>query len=142
MSVDSTIPLVKAVPNVPTSSIWRLAGAMVGVWLFVGVAVGIGISKPNAGPIGYFAGALAGMIVLAPIGFALGAIGGRWNESLIGAAVGQVVGLCVGFAGNWMEPKMLSAIGLIYGALLGATAIGLFYRLPRWLFKGRLLRAR
>ena len=82
------------------------------------------------------------MIILTPIGFLLGLIGGRWNESLIGAAVGQLVGLGVGLAGAWIEPKMLSTIGLVYGALFGATAIGLFYRLPRLLLSKRLVRAR
>jgi hypothetical protein len=142
MSVEATvaaIPMVKAVPEV---RIWRRAAAMVGIWLFFGIVVGLSITKPNAGVMVYVAGAIAGMIVLSPIGFLLGLLGGRWNESLIGAAVGQVVGFCVGLIGKWMEPNLLATIGLIYGALLGATAIGLFYRLPRWLLKARQFRVR
>ena len=122
MSIDANVAAIPMVKAVPAISMWRRAAAMVGIWLFFGVMVGISINKPDAGIVGYTAGAIAGMIVLAPIGFLLGMIGGRWNESLFGAAVGQLVGFGVGLAGQWMEPNLLATIGLIYGALLGATA--------------------
>jgi hypothetical protein len=103
------------------------------VWLTFGVVVGAGVAQPGNGALGLVAGIVAGVSVLLPVGLVLGLTGGRATETLIGGAAGQLSGFAASALGGWGNPTLMATAGLIYGALAGATFVGVCYRLPRFL---------
>ena len=102
------------------------------LWAAFGVLVGVGTTPAGEGWIGPVAGAIAGVIVLAPIGMILGLFGARRVETSACAAGGLCVGGIAGLATSG-DPIFLASSGLIFGGLLGATVVAVFYRLPRLL---------
>jgi hypothetical protein len=80
-----------------------------------------------------FAWSAAGATVLGTPGLVLGLVGGRWTEALIGGAGGQLAGVPANLLGRWGAPPLVAAVGLIYGGLAGASFLGVFYRLLRFL---------
>jgi hypothetical protein len=108
------------------------AARMTLLWLAFGILVGTGTTPPSEGWIGSIAGALAGIIVLAPVGMVLGLCGARRTESMAGGAGGLCLGALAGLVVSG-EAGPLAWTGLIFGGLLGATFVAVFYRLPRLL---------
>lgn len=103
---------------------------MVVVWGVIGSAVGV-LTAQTPGPIGIIAGVIAGVIVLAPVGAVLALAGGRARDSLIGAGAG--LALAYGLAGLGAAPSTPVSVvpfGILAGALIGATVVTAFYRLP------------
>jgi hypothetical protein len=94
-----------------------------------GAMVGILLAPP--GPIGLVAGGLAGLVVLMPLGMVLGMAGGRWQEMLWCGAIGLALGILAGAVGDPARIRLFAAIGLVYGAIVGATFVTVFFRLPR-----------
>jgi hypothetical protein len=113
----------------------RRVGYMALLWLVIGAVVGASVVRPGTGTPNLLAGVVAGMIVLGSLGILLGLIGGRWNEAAVGAASGQSIGLIAGVLGVTGGPVLLTTTGLIFGALVGSTIVGVFYRLPRLIFR-------
>ena len=111
------------------SALKRLPGMLV-VWGAIGVAVGV-LTTQTPGPIGIVAGIIAGMIVITPLGPLLTLMGGRARESMLGAVLGVVV---VPALARLVELPVtsvsLAPFGLVLGALVGATVVTAFYRLP------------
>ena len=98
-----------------------------------GAIVGIVMAPP--GLVGLAAGGIAGLVVLTPLGLFLGLIGGRWPETfwcgLIGLGLGPLWRRAVATPHRW---DSCAAMGLISGAIVGATFVSFFYRLPRLVF--------
>jgi hypothetical protein len=116
-------------------SLWQFGRRVLAtafVWTGFGLVVGVLIAPP--GPIGAVAGCIAGMIVLTPLGVLLGLIGGRWKETLLCGLVGFVLGTTGGAWGDAARTGYFAAAGLVYGGVVGATFVSLFYRLPRLVF--------
>ena len=115
---------------------WRVLD-MTLLWIVFGTIVGLGLAGPGNGPIGLVAFVMAGWIVMTPMGAVLGLLGGRWQES----AFTGLAGLCLAQIFAWMfasqQIVMFSNVGLIYGGIVGATFLGMFYRLPLW-FIGKI----
>jgi hypothetical protein len=61
------------------------------------------------------------MIVCLPFGVFLGLIGGQWRESLVGGVAGLTLGVGVGVASGVSELMAAGNVGLVGGALVGAT---------------------
>lgn len=101
------------------------------VWVGMGVVLGL-LAGTGTGFIGFAAAVSAGVILLGPLGLVLALTGAKWNECLTGATVGMVLGVAVSLLLGRPEPNRGGAVGLICGGLFGATAINLFYRLPRY----------
>lgn len=108
---------------------WRVLD-MTLLWAGFGIAIGPGSAPPGSNWIGLIAGIIAGLIILPPLGALLGLCGGRWKESLIGGTIGAALALTGGLIQGTDRLPMVGNVGLIYGGLLGATFLGLFYRLP------------
>jgi len=110
----------------------RHARNMTLLWLAFGVVVGACLTPPGGGWVGLVSGAIAGMIVLPPIGLLLGMLGARWQETLACAFAGLLLGALAGTAGAGAVGHA-SALGLVFGGMVGATFLAFFYRLPRLL---------
>jgi len=128
--------------NMPTENdsrdTWRSRiGPMAILWVGIGIAAGCGLAQPSDGIAGLVAGIVAGVVVLVPVGLLLSLLGARWRESLIVGAIGQLFGLVASNFVASSSPRLLASQGLIFGALLGSTAVGFFYRLPRLIFGRR-----
>ena len=70
---------------------------------------------------GGVAGALLGVSELASLGVASALIGGRPQETIYGAIGGFLGGLAVGIAGGGAPVVLLANVGLLVGAIVGAT---------------------
>jgi hypothetical protein len=104
---------------------------MLGVWGLIGSAVGV-LTAQTPGPVGIVAGIIAGMIVFTPIGAVLTLAGARARDSLFGAVLGLVLAsVLAGFGTAPVLPVSVVPFGLLFGALVGATVVTAFYRLPR-----------
>ena len=109
----------------------RMPG-MIAVWLGFGVLLGF-VSPAGTGPIGVAAGATAGVIVLTPMGVMLALLGGRWRETLAGGLLGLLIVPHVASVPG-LTPRLMNAFGLIFGGIVGATAVTALYRFPRLLW--------
>src|SRR5262245_12432236 len=94
---------------------------MVCFWLGLGAFVGILSAPPNGGPIGFVAGAVAGMIVLPWFGAPLGLLGGRWQESLLGSGCGLLSGILVAYFNGSPQRASTASLFLLFGAIVGAA---------------------
>ena len=112
------------------AAVWRLPGMLV-VWGLIGSAVGV-LTAQAPGPIGIIAGLIAGVIVLTPVGAVLTLTGGRARDSLVGAGVGLVLAFVLaGFGAAPVGSVAVVPFGILAGALIGATVVTAFYRLPQ-----------
>jgi hypothetical protein len=91
------------------------------LWLAFGPVVGVLSSPLEEGFARIVAGVIAGMIVCLPFGVFLGLIGGQWRESLVGGVAGLTLGVGVGVASGVSELMAAGNVGLVGGALVGAT---------------------
>ena len=105
-------------------------------WMLMGLLLGM-VAGRGSGLIGFVAALTAGAVVLTPVGLLLGLIGARASESLIGGILGLAVGVGAALLLGQPNPRDLAAAGLTTGAVIGATVVAAFYRLPR-LIAGRL----
>src|SRR5262245_20735733 len=106
---------------------------MAAVWLVFGSAVGM-LTAPKPDTIGVVAGVIAGVVVLVPVGLALACVGGRGRDSAAGDLLGlTVVPAAWHLAALPLSPAWAAPFGLLFGGIVGATAVGVFYRLPRLL---------
>ena len=92
------------------------------LWLGFGIVVGVISAPPEGGIIGMIAGAVAGMILFPFLGAFLGLIGGQWRETLLGGIAGLAMGFSLGVAGG-LQPLPVANVGLVGGALVGATFV-------------------
>jgi hypothetical protein len=111
-------------------SVFRRAVSMTLSWMLMGVMLGL-LGTRGSGVIGLAASLTAGVILMTTAGLLLSATGGRWDESLVGGMLGMVFGVSVAFIMGRSDPRESIALGLTSGAFLGATAVTVFYRLPR-----------
>jgi hypothetical protein len=91
------------------------------LWLGFGIVVGAASALPDGDAIRIVSGIIAGMIVLPVIGALLGLIGGRWRETLIGGGAGLIVALGLGLATGQSALFAVTNVGLVSGAIVGAT---------------------
>lgn len=91
------------------------------LWLGIGIAVGILSAPPERGIVGMIAGAIAGIIVMPFMGAFLGLIGGQWRETLLGGLAGLILGFGLGIASGVPELRPAANVGLVGGAIVGAT---------------------
>jgi hypothetical protein len=104
---------------------------MLVVWGLIGSAVGL-LTTPASGSVGVVAGIIAGLVVLTPVGVMLTLAGGRARDSLGGAGLGLALAFgSVGLGAGPAVPVAVVPFGLLAGALVGATVVTAFYRLPR-----------
>jgi hypothetical protein len=110
---------------------WRRVLGMAAVWLVFGAAVGV-LTAPKPDAIGVVAGVIAGVVVLLPLGLVLTCVGGRGRDSTAGGLLGLIVVPAVWhLAALPLPPAWAAPFGLLFGGIVGATAVGVFYRLPR-----------
>lgn len=91
------------------------------LWLTFGIVVGAASALPDGDVIRIISGIIAGMIILPVFGALLGLLGGRWRETLAGGVAGAIVGFGVGVATGQAEILALANVGLVGGAIVGAT---------------------
>ena len=91
------------------------------LWLGFGVFVGVLSAPPGGGALAIVSGAIAGMIVLPFMGAFLGLIGGNWRETLLGGITGLIVGAYVDLMNGQLELLSIAKVGLVGGAIIGAT---------------------
>jgi hypothetical protein len=95
------------------------------LWAGFGLVVGVSTTPLDRGTLAMVSGALAGLIVLPPLGVVLGLLGGQVKETQAGALLGLC---CLGGAG-WLigsaNVLYLANLGLLTGAMAGATVFGL-----------------
>ena len=91
------------------------------LWFGLGIVVGILSAPPERGIVGMVAGAIAGIIVLPFMGVFLGLIGGQWRETLLGGLAGLILSFGIGVASGVPELRPVANVGLVGGALVGAT---------------------
>jgi hypothetical protein len=91
------------------------------LWLAFGPVVGVLSSPLEEGFTRMVAGVIAGVIVCVPFGVLLGLIGGQWRESLVGGMAGLTLGLSVGMASGFSQLMAAGNVGLVGGAMVGAT---------------------
>jgi hypothetical protein len=91
------------------------------LWRGFAAFVGPGSMPPGLGASGVVSGLIAGVIVLAPVGVAMGLIGGGWKAALCGGAGGLALGAAAGWLGGEPNPLTRAAVGLVAGAVVGAT---------------------
>jgi hypothetical protein len=91
------------------------------LWLAFGPVVGVLSSPLEEGIIRIVAGMIAGVIVCVPCGVLMGLIGGQWRESLVGGVAGLTLGLSVGMVTGFSELMAAGNVGLVGGAMVGAT---------------------
>lgn len=134
-SADATRP--DTIPTQPAfrNMLRRLVG-MLAVWVGIGVVLGL-LAGHGTGLIALAASLTAGIIVMVPVGVLLTLVGGRRDESLSGGVIGLIGGAAVGVIARQTDPRQFAVLGMVCGALLGATVIAAFYRLPR-LIRSRL----
>jgi hypothetical protein len=109
----------------PSSDVWRSLArrvvSMLLLWLALGAVVGVLSAPPGGGPIGFLAGAVAGMIVLPVLGVAFGVLGGHWRATLLGASCGLVSGCAAALVVGSTRLGLSASLCLIVGACAGAT---------------------
>jgi hypothetical protein len=116
-------------PSALRSALGRLP-AMALTWLLMGLMLGL-LAGRGSGPTGLAAALTAGALVMMPVGLVLTALGARWDESLAGGTLGMLLGLGAAYLAGRPDLRGAAALGLASGAFVGATALTLFYRLPR-----------
>jgi hypothetical protein len=111
--------------QVPSVLSWRSTALAVLqmslLWLAFGVVVGAVSALPDGDAIGIVSGIIAGMIVLPVVGALLGLIGGRWRETLVGGVAGLILAFSLGLATGQSELLAVTNVGLVGGAIVGAT---------------------
>src|SRR5205823_2792183 len=100
---------------------WTRVMPMTLLWLALGALVGVLGAPPERGILGMVASAIGGMIVLPFMGAVLGLIGGKWRETLVGGVAGLILGAGVGVATAQPEFLSVANVGLLGGAMVGAT---------------------
>ena len=95
--------------------------SMTVLWVGFGIMVGIFSSPPDGGVIRMISGAVAGVIIFPFIGVFLGLIGGQWQPTLAGGVAGLILSLSLGLASGIPELLPTANVGLVSGALVGAT---------------------
>ena len=124
---DQRLSLPALAPPKP----WRRAVHMMLVWMLLGVAVGIGAAPANAGMVRMISGAIAGMIVMSVVGAIVGLVGGKVWESFVGALCGVLTGVIAGVISGQPNIGFKANVGLIVGAIAGATLPAIFARFKR-----------
>jgi hypothetical protein len=104
------------------------------LWLGFGIVVGAASALPDGDAIRIISGIIAGMIILPVFGALLGLLGGRWRETLAGGIAGAIVGFSVGAATGQTEILALANVGLVGGAIVGATFLSFANHFRRALF--------
>ena len=107
---------------------WARARKMMLAWLAVGAAVGIGTAGHSGNAIAIISGLLAGVIVMLPVGVLLALLGGAAKETLIGALLGAVMGAAIGALNDHTQMMAAANVGLLGGAWVGATFVGMYRR--------------
>ena len=100
-------------------------------WMFFGVAVGISATPTDADMVRLISGAIAGMIVMSVLGSIVGLVGGRVKWSIIGAFCGVATGVIAGVISGQPNIGLKANVGLIVGAIAGATLPAIFARRKR-----------
>lgn len=115
-----------------TRQILKHAALAALIWSLLGVMVGICIA-PELTPIPLAANIIAGTIVLTPVGIALSLFRSKWQEVVIGSILGFTGGILLALTRS--EPcGYMAAVGIIFGGMVGATAIPVLWRFPRLVF--------
>jgi hypothetical protein len=110
-----------SLPLLPQQSMGKRVKDMTLLWAFFGVGVGIATMSPGGGVISVSAGVIAGLIVLTPLGVLLGLMGGQAPLALLGGVCGAGLGGLLGMVTARAGALYIASIGLIGGALAGAT---------------------
>ncbi len=129
MKQEMTPPDVWQLPSALLRAVLRRMPGMVAVWAGFGVVSGV-LTAPSVGPIAVAAGVTAGLIVLVPFGAVLALAGGRWRDSLVGGVFGLVLAPLAAGLGV-ASGTSLVPVALVFGGIVGATVVTVFYRLPR-----------
>ena len=129
---------------VPHPTLGKRILRMKAVWAAPGAIVGANVGMECGGFIGAIAVVVvAGMVEFATLGAIFALIGGRPKETILGALGGLIGGLAVGMMGGQASVVLLANVGLVVGAIVGATL-----RAYLWLLSlpvvllGRILRPR
>lgn len=101
----------------PRGRVRRMATA----WMALGAVMGAGLGIDDGGGTGVIAFMIAGMIEMAALGAVFGLIGGGPEESIVGASWGLIVGLATGLIVGHARIILVADLGLIIGAIAGAT---------------------
>jgi hypothetical protein len=102
---------------------------MIVLWTLLGVIVGATTAPLNTGPLAIVSGAIAGVLVLSVFGVALGLLGGQVKETGAGALLGASIVGGIGLLSGSANLLYLANLGLLTGALAGATAFAVFRRI-------------
>ena len=128
---------------VPHPTLGKRILRMKAVWAALGAIVGASVGMECGGFIGAIVVVMAGMVEFATLGALFALIGGRPKETILGAVGGLLGGLAVGMIGGQASVVLLANVGLVVGAIVGATL-----RAYLWLLSlpvvllGRILRPR
>jgi hypothetical protein len=107
------------------------------LWGLFGVLVGVATLSRPLNAAGVIAGMVAGLIILVPLGVLLGLAGGRPGLTLVGGVGGTGLGAVTGLLAGAPDAPHLASMGLISGAVTGATLHLVFWtlslvRTPLW----------
>lgn len=133
MQAIDTTQAPRLVHSTPT--LWQRIGEMALLWLAIGCFVGIGTAPRLTDVIGVISGIIAGTIVLVPVGVLQGLMGGRARTSVWGGTAGVLIGSLTAWIGGTGTWHTTASVGLLGGAMIGAT-IPIFY-----LYLNRIRRA-
>jgi hypothetical protein len=91
------------------------------VWAALGAVMGASVGMEGGGIIGAIAGMMAGIVEFAMLGAIFAVVGGRPEETILGAVGGLLGGLTVGITVGQDSVVLLANLGLLVGAIVGAT---------------------
>jgi hypothetical protein len=106
---------------------------MTRLWVLLGVVVGANTVPIGSNVIGVVSGAIAGVLLLPWLGIVLGLLGGRVWETACGGGGGLLVGAGLAALSGQVPVQSLANVGLLGGAMAGATAPALARHLRQFL---------
>jgi hypothetical protein len=112
---------LSALPFLSRQSLGKRVKDMALLWALFGVVVGVATVPPGWGLIPVVAGVIAGPLVLTPLGVLLGLTGGHAWLALLGGVCGAALGGLLGLVVARGGALYVGSVGLIGGALAGAT---------------------
>ena len=105
----------------PHPTLHRRILRMKAVWAALGAVMGASVGMECGGFTGAIVLMMACLVEFATLGAIFALIGGRPKETILGSVGGLLGGLAVGVIGGQAPVVLLANVGLVVGAVVGAT---------------------